>query len=551
MFAPNLTPSNELAIKMLTRFSEENLDPMPWFARFAGNLNSSLEDDPQFSKPLYPDFPDYNHMHDTSRLKHVYLNDFDFNLEEDRERLARITRMEFEENSFETVAKCQYGCTKGNYLLNSGRVCKKCGTPVEIFLNEGEDTRVWLRCPEGVEKFINIGFFTTFFNNILIANPSPSISVPRFFVDPIYRAEQKKKRNGSNIALNQLLQDLKITQINLNTFYQNCDAIMEYILVGKGSRYSKLKKDGPEALAMYHKFKEIAFCDYIKVPARYCVVLEKTGKEVLSYKHHPETAKLYHAIADTAKSNALVKMSAKDLLKNIDIVGKNLVALSDQYRETNNPKGIFNKPGINRKHVCAGPVPVTGRSVITSQTGIINADEIMIPWKLMNQMYETPILSYLYRKGYTPVKAKLLHRRASYEIVPEIDEFFRYAEENRQMIMLAGRNPSIEYLSRKAFFPRVNRDLTDESVKIPITGTREFNADFDGDQMYLIGLIDNESKAKAYGAWGHHQVLDRNVPFKVSRYAGQTVTTQMNLNTMLMQTPLMTSLPEGQHFEQR
>ena len=69
--------------------------------------------------------------------------------------------------------------------------------------------------------------------------------------------------------------------------------------------------------------------------------------------------------------------------------------------------------------------------------------------------------------------------------------------------------------------------------------------------MYLIGLIDNESKAKAYGAWGHHQTLDRNTPFKVSRYAGQTVTTQMNLNTMLMQTPLMKTLPEGQVIEKR
>ena len=488
MFVPNLTPSNELAIKVLTQFSEEKLYCMPWFNRFASKLKTSLEDDPMFSKPLYPAFPDYNHMHDTSRLKHVYLNDFDFNLEEDRERLARITRMEFEENSFETVARCQYGCTRGNYLLNSGRLCKKCNTPVEIFLNEGEDTRVWLKCPEGVEKFINIGFFTTFFNNIHIANPSPSISVPRFFIDPIYRNEQKKKRNGSNIALNQLLQDLEITEVNLNTFYQNCDKIMEYILVGKGARYSKLKKEGQETLEMYYKYKDIAFCDYIKVPARYCVVLEKTGKEVLSYKHHPETAKLYHAIADTAKSNPLVKLTKKDLLNNTDIVGKNLVALADQYRETNNPKGVFNKPGINRKHCAAGPIPVTARGVITSETGIINADEIIVPWKVGVQMYETPILSWLYRKGYSPLKAKLLHRKASYEIVPEIDEFFTDAEDNRKMIMLAGRNPSIEYLSRKAYFPRFNRDLRDESVKIPITGTREFNADFDGKLIALPSL---------------------------------------------------------------
>ncbi len=59
------------------------------------------------------------------------------------------------------------------------------------------------------------------------------------------------------------------------------------------------------------------------------------------------------------------------------------------------------------------------------------------------------------------------------------------------------------------------------------------------DQMYVLFLLDNESKAKAYGAFGHHQTLDKNVPFKVSRYAGQTATNLMNLNTLLMQTELV------------
>lgn len=538
MFFPELTPSTELAIAKLTQFSEEALNPRKWFEGYASKLTTSLEDDPRFSKPLYPDFPDYNYLHDTSRLKHVYLNDFDFNLEEHREQLARITRMEFEENSFDTVARCHYGCTRGNYLLNSGRVCKVCGTPVETFLNEGSDTRLWLRCPEGVDKFIHPGFFSTFFNNINISNPSPKICVPRYFIDSVYRNEQKRKSNGSNIALNTMLGDLGITEVNLNTFYRNCDRIMEYLLVGPGSRWSKFKGEGKNVLDVYYRFKDRAFCDYIKVPARYCTVLERTGKEVLSYKHQPETAKLYHAIADTAKTTECTKLNAKDLLKNLEITGKNLVGLADQYRETNNPKAIFNKPGINRKHVCAGPVPVTGRSVITSRTGIINADFIAVPWKMCVTMYETPIIAYLYRRGFTPVKAKKLHRLASYQIVPEIDDFFRSVEEARKTIILAGRNPSIEYLSCKAHFLMVNRDLTDESVKIPITGTREYNADFDGDQMFLVGLIDNESKAKAYGAFGHHQTLDRNTPFKVSRYAGQTVTNLMNMNTMMMQTPI-------------
>jgi len=539
MHFPDLTPSNALAIAALTKYSEEALDPTPWFAGYASRLTTSLVDDPRFSEPLYPDFEDNDYQHDVSILKHAYLNDFDFNLEEDREALSALTRMEFEGSSFDSIAKCRCKHMKGNYLLGSGRTCPKCGGQAEMFLDQGDDTRVWLRCPEGVKKFVNLGFFTTFFNNITIGNPSPKIGVARFFIDPVYRAAEKKKRNGSMIALMQMISDLGIKEVNLNSFYDHCDEIMEYLLVGPGTRWTKYKAEGETILGFYRKYKRIAFCDYMKVPSRYCMVLEKSGKEVLSYQHHPETAKLYHAIADTMKSNSCYTLTSKDIQKNLEITGKNLVALSDQYRSVNNPKAIFNKQGINRKHVCAGPVPLTGRSVVTSHTGIIHADFLIMPWKMVVTMLEVPITSHLYRIGYTPVTARGLIMRAAYEIVPEIDAFFKDMEDNRKVIAQIGRNPSIEYLSRRGMFLGVNRDLEDESIKVPILAVGEMNMDFDGDQSYVILLVDNESKAKAYGSFGHHQTLDKNALFKVSKYAGQTATNLMNLNTLLMQEPLI------------
>lgn len=59
--------------------------------------------------------------------------------------------------------------------------------------------------------------------------------------------------------------------------------------------------------------------------------------------------------------------------------------------------------------------------------------------------------------------------------------------------------------------------------------------DFDGDNEFTIWCMDNESKAKAYGGWGHHQTMDRNTPFKVGDYAGQTATNLINLNTLMHQ----------------
>lgn len=58
------------------------------------------------------------------------------------------------------------------------------------------------------------------------------------------------------------------------------------------------------------------------------------------------------------------------------------------------------------------------------------------------------------------------------------------------------------------------------------------------DNEYIVVLVDNESKAKAFGGWGHHQTLDRNNLFKVGDYAGQTATNLFNLNTLMMQSAI-------------
>jgi hypothetical protein len=543
MKLPELTPSNERAIAALITKQPTELDPILHFQGYAKRFNGPLIDDPKFSLPLYPDFEDFNYLHDTSRLQQIYLNDFDFNLEDDREELARMTRLEFDSNSFDTVARCSCppgtGGLVGNYLLGSGRKCTKCHEEAQQFLDKGEDTNLWLKCPEGVKSFINIGFFTTFFSNISIGNPSPKVSVPRYFIDPTYQKAEKKKKNGTMIILFQMLEALGIRDPNLNTFYENADQIMEYILVGPGKRYSKHPQEGHKFLAFYHKYKHLAFCQYIKVPKRYSTVFERTGKDVYSYSHHPETAQLYNAIADTLKSNSCYQLNDKDHRRNIDIVGKNLVLLADQYRQVNNPKALFNKPAISRKHVCAGSIPFTGRSVITSQTGIIDTDVLIVPWKMCVAILEYHITSYLYRRGFTPWMAQALINKAAFEIVPEIDAFFTDMEVNRKCLVETGRNPSIEYLSLRVFFLKANRDLSDESIKLPILGVKSFNADFDGDQMYIVVLADNESKAKAYGGFGHHQVLDKNIPFRVGGYAGQAATNLMNLNTLMAQTPLL------------
>lgn len=51
--------------------------------------------------------------------------------------------------------------------------------------------------------------------------------------------------------------------------------------------------------------------------------------------------------------------------------------------------------------------------------------------------------------------------------------------------------------------------------------------------MYVYLLSDLESKAKAYGGFGHHQLLDENRLFKISRHCGQPSTNMINTNSVM------------------
>lgn len=61
---------------------------------------------------------------------------------------------------------------------------------------------------------------------------------------------------------------------------------------------------------------------------------------------------------------------------------------------------------------------------------------------------------------------------------------------------------------------------------------------FDGDNMYLFFIPDMVGKVNAYSNWGHHQMVDPNKPFKTSRFVSTTKTNLLNINSVLLNTPI-------------
>lgn len=468
-------PKSDIAVNVLAKESFDDLLPIKQFRRYQEQLGYHIQDDQSYYAPLYPSFRNFDYVHDTSSAQPVYLNDFDFCLEEDRAKLEKLIRMDFDTDTFETTASC--GCDKplkGNHLIGSGRVCKNCGGQVERLVDTELATKVWLRLPTGVHSFINPGFYRTFLSKI--ATASPKIEIITYIIDPSYRrkvnANPSEKLRDLQFHLKQIL-----TRLDLNEFVIHADQIMEHFLLGDGRTLTSLKNsDAKEIYVGYMDFKEIIFCKHLPVPNKLSTIIEKSGKEKYASSSQLKMDSTYMSIADTKDNTELYQVNERDIQESVNRVGKGIVALAAQNSQ-NMKDFLFPKPGAARKLIASGSLPLTGRSVITSKTGIHNPGMIEVPWIMALAQLEKHILSHLYRKGYSPSKAMEKIARAAHYLDPEIDAFFRYHEEQNDIVCKAGRMPSIQYLSRRTFYARIKRDLGDQSIGLPILSVSPFNAD--------------------------------------------------------------------------
>lgn len=479
---PKPTPELASVIEQLTNPKLVDPNVIDVFKGYAKNIAKELHDDMFYTQPLYPDFEDYDYLHDTSTSTPIYLNDFDLNIEEDRTRLAELTRMEFNGNTFMDFAQCSPGCgtLKGNHLIGSGVVCPNCHNEVELHYDKQHEVGLWVKCPEGVDAFVSHSFYNTFFSSIhVFKQGSPRIIIARYFMDPSYRKEIKDKRAVTEMILLNILQELNITDISMNGFYHNVDTLMHYFLIGPGMKYTGLKARSEEAWTFWNRYKHKAFWKYLKVPSRFSTILEHNERGTWGVEGQPETKQIYYTIAACKQSSEYYQLSSTDLKRNVGLVGRKLIELTDMYMKgvnSLNKRNIFHKKAISRKHICSGNLPVTSRNVITSKTGLVNPDQIMIPWKAAISKLAVHITNHLYRQGFTPLKAMRHLNVAAFKGDKLISDFLKKAEDERKILTESHRNPSNEYLSIKSFFVLVNRVLDDNSLKINILACASYNA---------------------------------------------------------------------------
>lgn len=520
---------------VLDKFREQHLLPSILFEKLIKESGFvPTGDQEEFYGALYPDFEDYDERHATSTNDPIHLNDFDFRVEDDRLKIIEALRTEYAGNTFDTVASCSCKKYRSNSYLKQGKplICDSCGEPVTKPLSEKIETKVWLRTPPKVAGFLSPAMYEVFFSKLKTKNPK--INFVQFWIDKSYRGDKRFKDANRDTPAWKAGKKLDAFRVQLglewgyNAFIENIDMIVNAAVTQDMMGILDLTDEQREQYTLFWaKYRKRAVSQYLPLPNKITTVVESDQRDRYVNKEKTDLDKLFFTIADMYH-----EMDPRSM-ENEVLFGKNYLEMQMTMHKVMK-EILFKKKGMFRYHAGAGKLPFTGRSIITGESGVCRADTVVVPWLYGLTCLSHHLTNWLYRKGFTPKKVKQIIREAANYRHPLIEEFYDWVETNNYAIATVGRNPSIQYLSSRTFFIKFNRDIEDKSIRIPITCVKEFGADFDGDQVYMLFLPDMFNKVAGFANWGHHQMLDPNKPFKTSRFVEQTKNALLNFNSLLL-----------------
>lgn len=459
---------------ILSQFQTHHLLPQTLFDEMIEHSGYVPEqDDESLYSPLYPTFPDYDYRYATSVATPIHLNDFDFNKEEDREAIVELLRTEYGDNNFETVASCSCKHYRSNIYIGMNITCERCGSEVTRPLTDKIETKVWLKTPPKVSGFLNPAITHVFFDKL--NTKTPKVNLVEYWINPQFRNEKRFRDMGNpayRVAakLDAFRERLGI-EFGYNQFIENIDDIIRSAIELDTSGVLDLSETNRVRYAeFWKKYKKVAVSQVLPVPNKITSVVENDQRDRYVSKEKTDLDKFFFTIADMY--DAYDPRSEE----NHEVMGKNYTKLRNvMYKIMESI--LFKKKGMFRYHAGAGKLPLTGRSIITGESGICRSDTIVVPWLYGITILDKHLTNWLYRRGYGPLQVKEIIRSAANYRHPLVEEFYDWIEKNRYAIAIAGRNPSIQYLSARAFFVTFNRDIEDKSLRIPITSVKEFNAD--------------------------------------------------------------------------
>lgn len=390
---------------------------------------------------------------------------------------------------------------------------------------------VWLRPPEGVDKFVVPRVWIILRKNMTFKGTN----VLRWLVDPHYRPT--KEPQGPWLA---------VTELGLprsyNSFYKNFDKIMD-----KWFDYV-LSVRRPEEKDWYFKrfvemYRSKIFVGALPIPNKMAFV-----RETNSTGDYGDTSVMTHAI-DAVNTIASIKNVTGGLTqqkaenKTVKVI-EHLAEFIIRHDRENSSK----KSGTYRKHFCGASMSFSARAIITSAQNVesmiditnrysedagLHYSEIQIPWGMGLELFKVHINAKLIRRGYTPMEISELyarHTRYYSALLAEVMEEIILEHPLGKYPAIIQRNPSLKRGStQQVGIALVKDDPMDNSIGISNLIITAMNADFDGDEENLYLCLDNRMYELTKPLQPHYGIRD---VYRPRRYCNHVQIPKPSIATM-------------------
>lgn len=428
----------------------------------------------------------------------LILNDLRYYSEVERTNLMKQFLTEYSSDRISTLPQCDCGYLVGEYTI--GQVCPKCNTTV---INESEieiEPHFWLRSPIGVSKLIN----PTVWYILKQKFKRGSFNFIRYFTD------DKVPEPNRPIKVLERIKELNIPR-NYNSFVDNFSTYLEMLINSTDFKNRGLE----DIIKLMDMYPDCIFSKYIPIPHRDMLVIEKVKH--LSYM---DATSQYAISAFNLMAGIDKKLADRSLYIRMDRTVKAIDMIAEYYAIYSKVY-LSPKEGIFRHHIFSNRTHFSFRAVISSLTEPHRYNEIHIPWGVAIGVFKIHILNKLEKLGMGHNEAIGFINRSINELNPTMEKILDdliNESKDRQIPFILVRNPSLLMGSvHLLYITKVIKNIHDNTIKLPILLTGFYNADFDGDEMNGLILIDVLLENLNYPLSSHRNIHDMSLtPYKIS-----------------------------------
>lgn len=422
----------------------------------------------------------YDTMFSAQSHPAIMMNDFNIDLEADRQRLNGLIYASLDGDSLNNTASCDCGHIHG--MDNYGIRCSDCLSLVMPITEKPLETILWIKVPAGISKFINLTVWRILSKNLTHS----SFSILEYLCNPRYSPQ-------SQLAADKLkkLERLEIPR-GYNHFVENYEAILVALfkagLIGPSASARRRRK----IMRFLQESFDRTFSDYLPFPTRLGFIKENSNNRITADPKMIAAINAAHiliGIDNRESSESQPKLSQASKETRVT----NSLNYFDAYYKTFESEIIFKKPGIARKLIY-GTRPYWGfRGVIISRQMPHQLNGLELPWSLSVLLFKSHIQNKLLTQSMTPNEMQAMIYENTLRYHPEIDRIFKelLAESpNGTIPTTFGRNPtlargSIDYDE----IDTIKTDPTDNTIGISPLNLIMKNADFDGEVLAVVKFL--------------------------------------------------------------